>query len=380
MTDASKRTNQVITSNPVMSFKTQLKSFDHNALQAGPKNKAANSGETMYVDFGRTNFVINGEKINNTLIGAFKEGAQRNKSQILNYSSLYNSNINDTGKNTAKREIDTDHGRAFTDALLKDIDKALASEFDELWEKHCKESYTTDDQKTDSFKKKFEEFYNAGRKCIDSLPAKNNGNKNYRLLAKEVFTEMFKYAGAPIPTDAILEELVTNCNQAGYEAAISVHVLDISLFKCGLKGEYKDKVININCTDQNLTKVTLNMTIPVKEINNPEGNKVCELNSSLEFILKSNKSKDGENVTYENGKLSITVPKILRNYNIDSKNLFNVLKKYLQKICEKLGFKFKEEIKMKHNFSQTSDNQTSEKGHLDNVNVVIMSRPRSNTI
>ncbi len=30
---------------------------------------------------------------------------------------------------------------------------------------------------------------------------------------------MFRYAGAEVPSDAILEELVTNCNQAGYEAA-----------------------------------------------------------------------------------------------------------------------------------------------------------------
>lgn len=31
---------------------------------------------------------------------------------------------------------------------------------------------------------------------------------------------MFRYAGAEVPSDAILEELVTNCNQAGYGAGI----------------------------------------------------------------------------------------------------------------------------------------------------------------
>lgn len=31
---------------------------------------------------------------------------------------------------------------------------------------------------------------------------------------------MFRYAGAEVPSNAILEELVTNCNQAGYGAGI----------------------------------------------------------------------------------------------------------------------------------------------------------------
>lgn len=385
MTDAINKTKPVVTS-----LKHKVKDFNHNVLQAGPENNTANSGQQMYLDFDRMDFVINEKKIDATLIYALKQGAQRNKSNILNYSSLYYSDVDDTDKNTTKRVIDTDHGKAFADSLLKDLDKELTPIlFDELWEKHYKDADISDDQKNDPhYKEEFEKFYNIGRKCIHLLPAINDGNWDYRPFAKEVFKEMFKYAGASIPTDAILEELVTNCNQAGYRFATSMPVLETSLSEHGLKGVYQNEVINIDCTDQNLVKAELDMTIPVVELNNPK-NEVCKLHSLLKFTLKSNKSKDGKNVTYEDGKLSITVPKILKNYNIDSQNLFNVMKKYLQKFCEKLGFKFKEEIKMEHSFSQTQDNQTPDsqapekKCHLDNMKTpttLIMSRPRSNTM
>lgn len=367
MTDATNKTKPVVTS-----FKHKLKDFDHNVLQAGPENNTANSGQQMYIDFERLDFVINGKKIDATLIYALKQGAQRNKSQILNYSSLYNSDVDDTDENTTKRELDTDHGKAFANSLLKDLDKEFAPIlFDKLWEKHYKDTNIPDDQKTDPYKVEFEKFYNIGRKYIPLLPTIDDGNWDYRPFAKEVFKEMFEYAGASIPTDAILEELVTNCNQAGYRFATSMPVLETSFSEHGLKGVYQNEVINIDCTDQNLVKAELDMTIPVVELDNPE-NEVCKLHSLLKFTLKS---KDGKNVTYEDGNLSLTVPKILKNYNIDDKNLLKVIKKYLQKFCEKLGFKFKEEIQIKHNFSQPLDNQPSEKGHLNSpINVVILSQ------
>lgn len=370
MTDAINNTKQVVTS-----LKDKVKCFDHNVLQAGPENNTANSGQQMYLDFDRMDFVINGKKIDATLIYALKQGAQRNKSNILNYSSLYYSDVDDTDENTTKRVIDTDHGKTFADSLLKDLDKELAPIlFDDLWEKNYKDDDISDDKKNDPhYKEEFEKFYNIGRKCILLLPIINDGNWNYRPFAKEVFKEMFKYAGASEPTDAILEELVTNCNQAGYRFATSMPVLETSLSEHGLKGVYQNEVINIDCTDQNLIKAELDMTIPVVELNNQE-NEVCKLHSSLKFTIKY---QNGKNVTYEDGKLSITVPKILKNYNIDSKNLFNVMKKYLQKIFEKLGFKFKEEMKMERRFSQIQDDQTSQNGHLDKVNVVIMSQSKS---
>lgn len=34
---------------------------------------------------------------------------------------------------------------------------------------------------------------------------------------------MFKYAAAKVPSDLILEELITSCNQLGYDGNLSFH-------------------------------------------------------------------------------------------------------------------------------------------------------------
>ncbi|MFP3033373.1 MAG: hypothetical protein ACEY3M_20490 [Wolbachia sp.] len=75
--------------------------------------------------------------------------------------------------------------------------------------------------------------------------------------------------------------------------------------------------------------------------------KVCDLSSSLEFTLHSQDGKDG--ATYKDGKLSLTVPKRLKDYNIGDKNLFDVIKECFQKLCEKFGF-FK--IKIGHDLDK----------------------------
>ncbi|MCA4774719.1 hypothetical protein IHO40_00820 [Wolbachia endosymbiont of Mansonella ozzardi] len=51
-------------------------------------------------------------------------------------------------------------------------------------------------------------------------------------------------------------------------------------------------------------------------------------------------------MTYEEGKVPLTVPRELKNYKIDGKNLFNIIIEYFQRACEKLGFKF--ETKIEH--------------------------------
>ncbi|MCA4775186.1 hypothetical protein IHO40_03655 [Wolbachia endosymbiont of Mansonella ozzardi] len=45
---------------------------------------------------------------------------------------------------------------------------------------------------------------------------------------------MFECVGAAVPSDSILEKLVTNCNQAGYEAATytDLHSLRLSIHSC----------------------------------------------------------------------------------------------------------------------------------------------------
>ncbi|MFJ5388538.1 hypothetical protein [Wolbachia endosymbiont of Drosophila bicornuta] len=71
-------------------------------------------------------------------------------------------------------------------------------------------------------------------------------------------------------------------------------------------------------------------------------------------------------VTYTNGNLSLTVPERLKDYNIGDKSLFDIIKEYFQKLCERLGF-FK--IKIEHGLGdplEVSD-------HLENMEPPIRS-------
>ncbi|WP_353284842.1 hypothetical protein [Wolbachia endosymbiont (group A) of Lasioglossum fulvicorne] len=61
--------------NPIVTLNAQAKEFDFSKLRAAEDNKKANSGETMYLDFHRMNFVINEKKIDKSLIIALKERA-----------------------------------------------------------------------------------------------------------------------------------------------------------------------------------------------------------------------------------------------------------------------------------------------------------------
>ncbi|WP_338062926.1 hypothetical protein [Wolbachia endosymbiont of Drosophila tsacasi] len=116
--------------NRIVTLKAQAEKFGFSRLRADKNNESANTGEQMYKDFQRMDFVINGKSISGDL--------------------------------TAK--------------LCKEYNSLLPKSEDE----------------------------------------------NYRPFAKEVFKEMFKYAEAKVPSDSILEELVTNCNQAGYEAGVFI--------------------------------------------------------------------------------------------------------------------------------------------------------------
>nr|WP_265033770.1 hypothetical protein [Wolbachia endosymbiont (group A) of Sicus ferrugineus] len=48
--------------------------------------------------------------------------------------------------------------------------------------------------------------------------------------------------------------------------------------------------------------------------------------------------------------IGITIPKELKNYKVNDKNLFDIIVEYFQKICEKLGFKF--ETKIEHSLGK----------------------------
>lgn len=283
--------------NPVVTLKAQAEKFDFSRLRADKNNKLATTGKQMYNDFRRMRFVINSESLDEILIGALIDGVDQHN-------------------------------------------------FDEVWDRHYKNQEIPDDKKTDQYKKKFERFYNLGKGYTHLLPKEGDKNENYHPIAKEVFQEMFKYAEAQIPSNSILEELITHCNQAGYVGPLMGNdgsLTTISL-KHGLSFRSIDYIIHINCDNNNHAAITVKEPISACVTEKPE-EELCKLGSSLEFTLESQDGKD--DVIYKDGKLSLTVPRKLRDYKIDGRSLFDIIKEYFYKFCEKLGFKF--EVEIEHN-------------------------------
>lgn len=299
--------------NPIVTLRAQAEKFDFSKLRADEKDISANSGKQMYEDFDRMNFVIN------------------------------------------KKNIDT--------ILIKALINRDKEEFDKFWEKYCEGLKVSNDKETDRYKEEVEKFYNIGKGYTNLLPKEEDENKSYRAFAKEVFKEIFKYAEAQVPSDSILEELVINCNQAGYVGAL--YAEDKPLFHVAMAYELVfgfSHTTHINCSDPSHATIRIEEKIAVCTLAKSE-EELCKLDSSLEFTLKSQGDK---NVTYEDGKLSLTVPKRLKDYNIGDKNLFDVIKECFQKFCERLGF-FK--IKIEHGLGdplEVSD-------HLENMEPPIRS-------
>ncbi|QOD38110.1 hypothetical protein [Candidatus Wolbachia massiliensis] len=284
--------------NPIVTLKAQAKKFDFNKLRATEDNQEANSGATMYKDFPRMNFIINGKSIDkasiNTLIEkAWKQHAWRG----------FNKNLIDEKTNT-----------------------------------YGKKSYNSEDQ-------------------VSILKEEVRKNENYRPIAKEIFKEMFQHAGAKAPNDPILEELVTNCNQSSYYGGgLVINVFAPAFLSHELMPHVPQGqgVIHINCTDRNCISIKSNSEMLITDTkllancDDPEEAVICQLNSSLEFTLESQGDKDG--VTYRNGKLSLTVPEELKNYQgEDDKSLFDIIQEYFQRFCEKLGFKFEANTQIERN-------------------------------
>jgi hypothetical protein len=298
--------NTMAKENLVVTLKAQVKEFDFSKLRAAEDNKGANSGATMYVDFERMNFVINGKIINKTLIDTLMQRAWKQYS----WTELHQNLI---------------------------------------------------DKKTYTYGKKF----HSSEEQASLLKEKVKKNNNYRPIAKEVFKEMFKYAKAQVPSDSILEELVTNCNQSSYYGGgLVINVFAPALLPHDLMPQGQG-VIYINCINRNCVSVKSDDRMSITDTKLLTGDcdskeaVICQLNSSLEFTLESQDGKDG--VKYRKGKLSLTVPEELKNYQEGDKSLFDVIKEYFQKFCEKLGFKF--ETKIKRNLGK----QLKVDSHLESV-------------
>lgn len=171
-----------------------------------------------------------------------------------------------------------------------------------------------------------------------------NKKGNYRLFLKAVFTEMFWRAGAKIPNNSIMEELITYYNRSGYMKFFSFQD-QASLGTCSLKVQnffFRERIY-MSCDDPNCLKFNFSTN---KVIHDDHKGFICNLQNSVEFKLKC---KNG-NVTYEEGKVSLTIPKELRNYKVGGKNLFDIIVEYFQRACEKLGFKF--ETKIEHSLGK----------------------------
>lgn len=310
---------------PVVTLKAQAEKFNFETLKAEAVSKEGwdeiNRGLTAFKDLPRMRFIINKTNIDEVLTPALVAGAEQR-------------------------------------------------EFNKAWDDYCKNEKTPDHKKTDQYKKKFEEFYNIGKEHSHLLP--NNQNRDYRPLAKEVFKEMFKYAEAEIPSDPILEELVINCNQAGYEGALfTQNGFELNKYSLTLLNPV-ERAININCADISHITVKSDMIIPIVKSDDPE-EEACRINSSLEFTLESQDGKD--DVIYKNGKLSLTVPRKLRDYKTDGRNLFDIIKEYFYKFCEKLGFKFETEIE--HSFEEEDSLYEDEEYSFEGARLVFREQPEN---
>ncbi|WP_353284821.1 hypothetical protein [Wolbachia endosymbiont (group A) of Lasioglossum fulvicorne] len=176
----------------------------------------------------------------------------------------------------------------------------------------------------------------------DSLLPKSEGeNKDYRPFARKVFKEMFKYAGAQVPSDHILEELVINCNQAGYESIYSPFIVELLGKHELLMGvNSNDRKVLIDCKkDSDSVRVECRtLTIPVKVLGG-KNRATCDMSFSLEFTIESQNDKD--DVTYKDGKLSLTIPEELKNFPVvnemqQGKSLFDIIKEIFFQLIEKV--------------------------------------------
>ncbi|MGL9718210.1 MAG: hypothetical protein ACR5K9_06025 [Wolbachia sp.] len=170
-----------------------------------------------------------------------------------------------------------------------------------------------------------------------------NGKKNYRPFAREILIEMFKNAGSTVPNDLIIEELITNYNQGGYIGFFSTSICK-ALSLSGLGQTSPTRRHNMDCREPDCLRLSVSTEhTNIYDTYNSTYIKIPGFYISAEFQLKF---KD-ENVTYEDGKILLTIPKELENYKAgDDKfldkltDIVNKIIEYLKKLCEKLGFKF----------------------------------------
>lgn len=152
---------------------------------------------------------------------------------------------------------------------------------------------------------------------IDNLKVRA---KDSRQGLRQRFKEMFKCAGGAIPVDSIVEELITSCNQAGYCAFLFFQLYNI-FDKHGLKYGLKDHKVSIECSNPNF--------LTVKHCGDAcfwdQDMKEYRFDAVLEFKLEVKKNGKG---SYKDGKVTLTIPKGLKKYRANGKNLFDDINKH----------------------------------------------------
>ncbi len=190
-----------------------------------------------------------------------------------------------------------------------------------------------------------EELYS---KHKDLILGNEKRKRDYRLFLKLVFMEIFIHAGATVPSDSIMEELITSYHQEGYNHFLFLHILK-ALSSLGLLMLDSDVMItySMDCHNSNCLKLSFSMEcIKVRSSDLVNDIKTPGFHSSIEFKLKCK----GRNVTYEDGKVSLTIPKELKNYKASGRNFFDITIEHFQEFCGNLGFNF--ETKVEHSLDK----------------------------
>ncbi|WP_264682915.1 MULTISPECIES: ankyrin repeat domain-containing protein [unclassified Wolbachia] len=158
---------------------------------------------------------------------------------------------------------------------------------------------------------------------VSQLRDKCNQN-DQRQIAKHVFTKMFEHAKAEIPNDNLLEELITSCNQAGYDGSLLMQLSPIfSKHKLSLP-HANDRKISIVYNSQGSLNIQYCPSMPVRELDTNK--EICRVDAILEFTLKFRDSK----VEYENGKVTFAIPEQLENYKADGKSLLDEINRHFE--------------------------------------------------
>jgi hypothetical protein len=151
---------------------------------------------------------------------------------------------------------------------------------------------------------------------------------------------MFKIVDANVPDDSIIEELITNCHQAGYDCSTFLHLQPLLAEKNTAEKTLHlinptDKKIEINCTDKNSIRINYQCSIPLSTLSEDcEKESLGEIPSSVKFTLEHTKN----GVAYKDGELSMSIPKEFKEVNFGKKTVIDTMVGLFKNIREKLGF------------------------------------------